>query len=265
MERGGERQPLLSEQIEDLDYDLEEPTFRRRLYRVMEAKNTLGRYTSTSILGAGFMDNIEDRRAQKSETEVQVGEETLFMEVENTKPNVCTSCMDERLEHMTLQERLFAFLESHTKAGRLFEKTIFGLIILNVIAFMLETVHSIDHTKGGSLFFSCFEAFSVAVFTIEFALRLYACPVDATLSKYGPVVARLKYCMRFYSIVDLLAIVPFYVDLFLPQDLPAATFMRVLRLVRMLRRHELAWQSLRKGYTLPGIRQLITYIRQLAK
>eukprot|EP01134_Creolimax_fragrantissima_P007328 CFRG7328T1 len=186
----------------------------------------------TGILGAGFMENIQEKRTHKND---EADEEDAVAVEHIQKDSVCSSCMDLRLQNMNATQRLYAFLEAQTNAGLMFERTIFGLIMLNVVAFMLETVKGIYKHNGAQIFFSWFEAFSVAIFTVEYILRIYTCRCDPTLAEYSPLMARLKYCIRFYSIVDLLAIVPFYVDLFLPQDLPAATFMRVLRLVRMLR------------------------------
>jgi len=48
-----------------------------------------------------------------------------------------------------------------------------GLICLNVIAVMLETVDSVEMAYRG--FFNAFEIFSVLVFTVEYLLRLWTC------------------------------------------------------------------------------------------
>ncbi|MBU4556466.1 MAG: ion transporter [Actinobacteria bacterium] len=101
------------------------------------------------------------------------------------------------------------------------------LIVLNVVAVVLESVDSIGVPL--TAFFSAFEIFSVAVFTIEYVLKLWACTADTRYA--GPVFGRLKYALTPMVLIDLAAFAPFYMW-FLPLDL---RFLRVMRLFRLLR------------------------------
>jgi voltage-gated potassium channel len=77
-----------------------------------------------------------------------------------------------------------------------------------------------------------FDVFSVAVFTIEYALRLWIAPEHPLYAALTPLKARLKYSVSFYALVDLLAILPFYLATFVHVDL---RFLRILRILRLLK------------------------------
>lgn len=108
-----------------------------------------------------------------------------------------------------------------------FDLFIFVLIILNAVAVILETVKSIEQNFG--VYFYWFEVFSVAVFTIEYVLRVWACTSQEEYS--GTFLGRLKFIFTPLAIIDLLAILPFYLA-FTALDL---RFIRTLRLFRLLR------------------------------
>ena len=129
------------------------------------------------------------------------------------------------------KKRLFEVLEASGRdslAARVFVFSIITLIVLNVISVALETEANLFAAHRE--FFRIFEVFSVAIFTIEYALRIWVC---TTNPKYrGPVLGRIKFIFSPLALVDLLAIVPFYLPMLIPLDL---RFLRVLRLMRLLR------------------------------
>jgi hypothetical protein len=94
------------------------------------------------------------------------------------------------------------------RASRLFDAFIIGLIALNIAAFMAETVPELSAAYG--LWFRAFEAFSVTIFTIEYGLRLWTAVEMPFLARMPPWRARLHLATRGYLIIDLLAILPFY-------------------------------------------------------
>ncbi len=77
-----------------------------------------------------------------------------------------------------------------------------------------------------------FEVFSVAVFTVEYGLRLWTCNEDPRRRYARPLVGRLRYMVTPMAIFDLLAILPFYLAAVLAVDL---RFLRVFRLLRILK------------------------------
>jgi voltage-gated potassium channel len=129
------------------------------------------------------------------------------------------------------KKRLFEILEVTRKddpVARGFAFSIISLIILNVICVALETVISIS--MAHQVFFRAFEQFSVAVFTVEYILRIWVCTNNPKFS--GPVRGRIRFMLSPLALVDLLAILPFYIPMVIPMDL---RFLRVLRLARLLR------------------------------
>jgi voltage-gated potassium channel len=103
-----------------------------------------------------------------------------------------------------------------------------NLILLNLVAVILETVPDLASRYGVA--FDVFEAVSVAIFSVEYLLRLWSCTSNP---KYRhPILGRIRFALTPLALVDLIAIAPAYVpgDVFL--DL---RYVRVVRLVRLLR------------------------------
>jgi voltage-gated potassium channel len=131
---------------------------------------------------------------------------------------------------MSVKKRTYEILELSPEGDRVshfFKIFILTLIVLNVLALMAETVDSIyDRWKT---FFWWFEVFSVAIFSVEYILRLWSC-TEAWEFRH-PVYGRLNFMVKPLIIIDLLAILPFYLP-FLLLDL---RFLRSLRLFRIFR------------------------------
>lgn len=137
-----------------------------------------------------------------------------------------------------LRRRVFEIIEvgrGDDHASRLFDGSIVALIVLNIGAFVLETVP--EYAAAYAPAFRAFEAFSVAVFTVEYALRLWTAVEVPFLARMKPWRARLSYATRAYLVIDLLAIAPFYLGGLLGIDL------RVLRVLRLLRFFKLSRYS----------------------
>ena len=131
---------------------------------------------------------------------------------------------------MTLRRRVYEIVEGGREgdvASRAFDTFIVALILLNIAAFAAETVPSLQAAHGR--WFDAFELFSVAVFTLEYAARLWTAVEVPFLKRHRPLKARLLWARRPDLVIDLLAILPFYVQQMLGLDL------RVLRVLRLLR------------------------------
>jgi voltage-gated potassium channel len=136
---------------------------------------------------------------------------------------------------MTLRRRLYLTLEPTEKGGvleRIFEIVLITMIILNIVAIILVSVP--DHFEKYREFFHVFEIFSVVFFTVEYFARLYAIVENPRYK--DPVRGRLRYAKTGMAIVDLLAILPFYLT-FLPIDL---RFLRIFRLMALFRMFKIA-------------------------
>ena len=144
----------------------------------------------------------------------------------------------------SLRTRIYKIVESthpDDLHGQWFDYFIVALIITNVIAVILETVEGlyVAYTE----FFTGFELFSVAVFTVEYLVRLWVV-VDSSNENYRhPFNGRLRYAVTPMALIDIAAILPFYLSLLIPVDL---RFMRVFRLLRLLKltRYSTALQTL---------------------
>ena len=141
--------------------------------------------------------------------------------IENTRPNISN------------RQRVWEIVEAVEHAGKpkkildYFDIFILILIFLNVLAVILETVQVLEENYG--TFFFRFEVFSVTIFTAEYLLRVWSCTSQA---KYAhPFWGRLKFIFSPMALIDLLAILPFFLT-FVTADL---RFIRTLRLFRLFR------------------------------
>ncbi len=139
---------------------------------------------------------------------------------------------------LTLKRRIHAILEpaaSGDRASRVFDVFIMGVIALSVLSVALGTVESIADRWGGAL--RVFEVFSVTVFTVEYLLRVWSVTEDPHFSRQ--LSGRIRWMLTPLAVVDLLAILPFYVSV-VRLDL---RFLRALRLFRLFRVLKLARYS----------------------
>lgn len=134
-----------------------------------------------------------------------------------------------------------------TAADRFVNSFIIGLILLNTLAVILETVEAIYIPCKE--YFWLVEVFSVAFFSIEYILRVWSCTCNEKYSH--PIFGRVKYMFSVGGIIDLLAILPFYLPLFGAFDL---RFLRLLRLLRFARFFKLGRYMNAKGVIVNVIR-----------
>jgi voltage-gated potassium channel len=112
---------------------------------------------------------------------------------------------------------------TNTKWGRLFDVIVIVAISLSVLVVMLDSIVELRDQYGK--FFIITEWFFTILFTLEYALRIFA------------VKQPSKYIFSFFGIIDLLAIIPTYISIFLPgtQYLLAIRVIRILRVFRVLK------------------------------
>ena len=122
-----------------------------------------------------------------------------------------------------MKKKLWIILEDNTtKKGRYFDYFIQSLIFLSLVSFSLETLPNLSQDTRN--FLETFEIISIIIFSIEYLLRVY-------VSK-----ARLKYIFSFYGIIDILAILPFYLNRVLDlRFLRAFRIFRVFRALKLMR------------------------------
>ncbi len=116
------------------------------------------------------------------------------------------------------RNRLYEIIfEADTKAGKLFDIALLAAIMLSVLATLFNSVPSVQERCGRWL--SLTNWLFTLLFTVEYGLRLYCARRP------------LRYARSFFGMVDLLAVLPTYLSLFLP----GARVLDVIRILRMLR------------------------------
>jgi len=118
-----------------------------------------------------------------------------------------------------------------SKWDKILNAFIITLIALNVLAVILETVKDI-HDKYET-FFNYFDAISVYIFTVEYALRVWSCTHDPRYKH--SIKGRLKYMLTPGAMIDLLAFFPFYIHQMVNLDLRVLRILRLLRFFRLFR------------------------------
>ena len=134
---------------------------------------------------------------------------------------------------MNLRKRTAKVLEPDRRwdgFSRLVNLLLILLIALNVIAIIFESVESVFQRFERAFWY--FEMFSVAIFTIEYFARVWSSIDLRATSDSSPVIGRLKYMLTPLALVDLVAILPFSLSLYVSIDL---RFLRGLRLLRLFK------------------------------
>lgn len=137
---------------------------------------------------------------------------------------------------ITARRRVYEIMEGVRDGDRVadaFDAALVLLILANVVAFMAETVPSLRARYG--IWFDVFEVVSVGLFTVEYLLRLWIAVEVPFLRQMPAWKARLAWARRPYMIVDLLAILPSYLQFLLGFDLRIVRLLRVLRLLKLSR------------------------------
>lgn len=109
--------------------------------------------------------------------------------------------------------------KTDTRAGRIFALSIQALIILSLVTFSIDTLP--DLSARSQRILDQIETATVLIFTLEYLLRIYV------------ATNKPRFIFSFFGLVDLAAILPFYIAAGL--DLRSIRAVRLLRLVRILK------------------------------
>lgn len=134
-----------------------------------------------------------------------------------------------------LRHRLFLILElkgnKDQKTAMVFSWLLTLMVLSNVLAVMLESVPSIEAQYAP--FLTVFDAISVAFFSTEYLLRIWTAAEKRHPGRPTALRRRMGYMLGFHGLIDLIAVLPFFLQSFLPGlDL---RFLRVLRIMRILK------------------------------
>lgn len=111
--------------------------------------------------------------------------------------------------------------EPNTTSGKVFAVFIQAIIVLSIVLFSVETLPGLSPTAIRWLAF--FDVLTVMIFTVEYLLRIL-------VADHKP-----RFIFSFFGIVDLLAILPFYLSAIMGIDLRPIRALRLLQLARILK------------------------------
>jgi len=135
-----------------------------------------------------------------------------------------------------LRRRAYEILEQaagNDRTGRLVERLLMLLILVNLIVAVIESMPAFQvRYRAG---FVVVELFSLAMFTCEYAARIWAAPEHAPFGGVSPWRARWHFIVSAPGVIDLLAILPFWLLFVVPEDLRIILVFRVVRFFKLAR------------------------------
>ena len=140
------------------------------------------------------------------------------------------------LRWVRLRRRAYAVLEGGASGDQLSRAVhigLVGLILLSVCAVILESVPSLD-AKYGTFFFTI-ELIAAIIFSAEYAIRIWASVEHAPYRGESRWRARWLYVRQPALLIDLLAILPFFLAVFAPDDFKVLLILRLLRFFKLAR------------------------------
>ena len=186
------------------------------------------------ILGAGLEEVIEEVTEETPDEDNGIsGNKASDRDFNESGMDSESFLGSSRSVSSSIAEALYKFTNGLGSATSLwFEGMIYLLICLTVFIGIIQTIKGQEDTLGS------IEFIAVVIFTIEYILRFIGSTVDPEFSGIGsPFLRRFRYIFSFYSIIDLFAIIPFYLALALPGGWVDAhdEYFRMLRLLRLLK------------------------------
>ena len=146
----------------------------------------------------------------------------------------------------SLRERARAVVERvDTPAGRAFDLSVQALILCLALLFAIDTLPDLDERERAWV--RTGEAIVLIAFTLEYALRLWVAE------------RRLGFATSFFGVVDLLAVLPFWLGLAF--DASSVRLLRLLRLVQLLKlaRYSSALRRLRRALAIAR-EEIVLYV-----
>lgn len=137
------------------------------------------------------------------------------------------------MSYKSIKKRIFEIIERGNDGdiqSIIFDYFILTLIWINCFSVFIETF-SLNNDIIYVL--SKIELFSIVVFSVEYILRVWT--ADLLYKNEKPLKARIKYIFSFMALIDLFAILPFYIPYVIKVDLRMLRLLRLLRLSRIVK------------------------------
>jgi voltage-gated potassium channel len=135
-----------------------------------------------------------------------------------------------------LRRRLYEILEHGTigdRTGLIVGRLIVVLIITNLVTMTLDSVPALQAQYG--LLFIAIELLSLVVFTIEYGLRVWVAAEQRAAPAFERRKARWEFVSSPLGVIDLLAVLPFWLAFVLPADLRVLLVFRMVRFLKLAR------------------------------
>ncbi len=132
-----------------------------------------------------------------------------------------------------MKRKIFDIIEpdrNNSVASRIFDRVVAFMIVASVVVVFATTFDLAPRTLDILLWI---ENFASVVFSVEYVLRIWT--ANLKYPKMSPLKARLRYMSSSMAIIDLLAILPFWLPMFLPSSLLGVRAIRLVRLLRILK------------------------------
>jgi voltage-gated potassium channel len=143
------------------------------------------------------------------------------------------------------RRRIYDLLEHGpvgNRAGQIVNSSIIALIVISLLGVILESEPELK--AGHSGVFAAIEAIALVVFSAEFCVRVWIAVEHAPLRHYGPIRARFAFVTSTAGLIDLAAVLPFWLSFLITPDLQILLIFRIIRFLKLTR------------YS-PGIRSLL--------
>jgi voltage-gated potassium channel len=135
-----------------------------------------------------------------------------------------------------LRHRLYEILDQGSlgdPVGRMVNRLIVLLIVVNLVAVIIESMP--EYEERYLTLFAAIERVSLILFTVEYALRVWVAVEHAPYSHEKASGARLKFIFSPLGLIDLLAVLPFWLAFMAPSDFRVLLVFRVIRFLKLAR------------------------------
>lgn len=134
-----------------------------------------------------------------------------------------------------LRRRVYVVLEQDDGAGgatAAVNRFLIALIVVTLTATVIESVP--DLAKAYALPLTAIEWAATLIFSLEYAARLWSAAEHPFL-KRGALFGRLRFALSFPGLVDLAAILPFWLSVFIASDFRVLLVLRLVRFFKLTR------------------------------
>ncbi len=130
---------------------------------------------------------------------------------------------------------LYTMLHPRSEAwhAEIFKKFISTLIIGDLIAFVISTEQPFYERHW--IWFQAIEGITAGIFLVEYIARVYVVIENEKFAIHGPILGRLRWMCTFHAVIDVLATAPFFIYLVTGWDMPKLTYLRIFRVLRIMK------------------------------